>query len=93
VKEIEVSVDITHSYIGDLNLHLVSPAGTMISLHQRADGAADNIIKTYISSSYPALQALHGEPVQGAWRLKVADLEEADVGKLNRWALRIVRVP
>jgi subtilisin-like proprotein convertase family protein len=93
VKEIEISVDITHTYVGDLNVKLVSPAGTAIPLHQRADGATDNIITTYTSSSKPELQALRGEPVQGTWRLRVADLEKLDVGKLNRWALRIMRVP
>ena len=93
VRELEVSVDITHSYIGDLVVTLVSPAATDVPLHERAGRAADNIITTYTPATQPALQALRGQPIQGAWRLKVADLERLDVGKLNRWALRILREP
>jgi len=41
----------------------------------------------------PQLQELRGQPLQGAWRLRIIDLEAADVGKLNQWALKIVREP
>jgi subtilisin-like proprotein convertase family protein len=93
VKEVETSVDITHTYIRDLVVSLVSPSGTNVVLHQREGGSADNIIKTYTPVTTTGLQTLRGEAIQGTWRLKVADLEGADVGKLNRWALRIVRQP
>jgi subtilisin-like proprotein convertase family protein/subtilisin family serine protease len=89
VSEIEASVDITHTFIGDLEVTLISPAGTSVPLHNRSDGPADNLIKTYNSSTTPGLRALRDQPVQGAWKLKIADREAADVGKLNRWALKI----
>jgi subtilisin-like proprotein convertase family protein len=91
VREVEVAVDITHTYIGDLVITLVSPAGDNVPLHERAGGSADNIITTYTQATSPALQALRGQPVTGTWRLKVADLERRDVGKLNHWALKVVR--
>jgi subtilisin-like proprotein convertase family protein len=91
VKEVGVDVDITHTYIGDLVVTLVSPAGTSVPLHQRVGGSADNIITTYTPATTPALQTLRGQAIAGAWRLKVADLDRLDVGKLNRWALKIVR--
>jgi subtilisin-like proprotein convertase family protein len=90
-KEVGVDVDITHTYIGDLVVTLVSPAGTSVHLHQRVGGSADNIITTYTPATTPALQTLRGQAIAGAWRLKVADLDRLDVGKLNRWALKIVR--
>jgi subtilisin-like proprotein convertase family protein len=37
-----------------------------------------------------ALANLRGQPTQGRWRLKVADLEAVDIGKLNRWTLKIL---
>ena len=89
VSEIEASVDITHTFIGDLEVTLISPAGTSVPLHNRAGGSADNLIKTYESSTTSGLRALRSQPVQGAWKLKIADREAADVGKLNRWALKI----
>jgi len=88
VKNIEVSVDITHTYIGDLIVTLVSPQGTSIDLHHRVGGGQENIIKTY--STTHELGKLTGESIKGKWRLKVADLVGQDVGKLNRWSLRII---
>jgi subtilisin-like proprotein convertase family protein len=93
LKQIEVAVDITHSYIGDLQVKLVSPAGKSVTLHQRSGGASDNLIKIYTPATTSGLQALTGQTLQGEWKLKVADLERRDVGKLNRWALKIVPEP
>lgn len=89
VKRVEVSLDITHTYIGDLVVALVSPSGTRAALHHRAGGQGDNIITTYTPATTPALQTLQGEPAAGIWTLEVADLEAVDVGKLNRWQLRV----
>jgi subtilisin-like proprotein convertase family protein len=92
VKDVEVSVDITHTFIGDLLVTLVSPSGTNVVLHQRAGGSADNLIKTFSAANTPGLQTLRGQQIQGTWKLKVADLDAIDVGKLNRWALKITPV-
>lgn len=89
IRDITVSVDITHTYISDLRIMLRSPSGTDIVLHDRGGGREDNIIKSYTSATTPGLATLRGQPVQGAWRLRVADLEAKDIGKLNRWALQI----
>jgi subtilisin-like proprotein convertase family protein/subtilisin family serine protease len=91
VGAVTVGVDITHTYIGDLEVSLVSPAGTTVKLHQRAGGPADNLLTTYTAATTPALTGLRGQPMQGAWRLRVADRDRVDVGKLNRWILRIER--
>jgi subtilisin-like proprotein convertase family protein len=93
VDLIEVSVDITHTFIRDLIVTLVSPTGMTARLHQRSGGASDDIEKTYTPATTPDLQALHGLAVQGDWRLQVSDMEAVDVGTLNRWALKIVRLP
>jgi subtilisin-like proprotein convertase family protein len=36
-----------------------------------------------------AVAALAGQAIAGSWRLRVADNEGADVGKLNRWKLSL----
>jgi subtilisin-like proprotein convertase family protein len=90
VKHVEVSVDITHTYIGDLIVSLISPQGTSTDLHHRIGGSQDNLIKTYTVSTTPDLNKLTGEPIKGEWRLKVVDQDAADAGKLNRWSLRII---
>jgi subtilisin-like proprotein convertase family protein len=89
VQELEVAVDITHTYVGDLVVSLISPQHTKIDLHHRRGGGTDNIITTYTLNSTPALQQFIGEVTQGQWRLKVADLAGLDLGKLNRWALKL----
>ena len=35
IGSIKVSVDITHTYIGDLQINLITPSGTSVPLHQR----------------------------------------------------------
>ena len=89
VQDVEVSVDITHTYIADLVVSLISPQHTKIDLHHRSGGTFDNIIKTYTLQTTPDLQQFIGESTQGEWRLKVTDLAGLDLGKLNRWALKL----
>lgn len=91
LRDIELTLDITHSYIGDLTIALRSPAGSTVLLHDRSGGNADNILASYSSASVPSLQALRGEAIAGTWQLLVADHAAADVGKLNRWGLRITK--
>ncbi len=88
VANLSVAVDITHSFIRDLVVTLVSPQGTRIALHNRSGGGADNIIQTFTSATTPALATLDGKRADGEWRLEVSDHELRDVGKLNRWSLR-----
>jgi subtilisin-like proprotein convertase family protein len=90
IREVKIEIDITHTYISDLIVNLVSPAGTTITLHNLSGGDADNIIKTYQASNLPALASLQGQPIQGDWKLKVSDVAGQDVGKLNKWTLRII---
>jgi len=91
IKEVEVGVDITHSYISDLIVNLVPPDGSAITLHNRTGGSSDNIIKTYDFNSNTDLKTLRGEKVQGMWTLKVSDLAGQDVGKLNKWSLKLIK--
>ncbi len=89
VKELEVSVDITHTWIGDLKVTLTGPSGTTAVLHQRSGGSRDNLIERYDTASTPALTAFIGEPGQGTWTLSVSDNAGRDHGKLNAWGLRV----
>ncbi|HPT37958.1 MAG TPA: M6 family metalloprotease domain-containing protein [Methanothrix sp.] len=90
VKTVEVTVDITHTYIGDLVVTLQSPKGSRIVLHDNFGAGQDNIMKTYSSANVPDLEELKGETISGNWSLKVADMMAQDVGKLNRWSLKII---
>ncbi|MFV1998556.1 MAG: M36 family metallopeptidase [Acidiferrobacterales bacterium] len=84
-----VSVDITHTYIGDLRIELTAPSGQQVVLHNQSGSDEDNLIRTYDSVSIPALAGLIGESIQGAWQLRVADLLGQDIGKFNHWSLEL----
>lgn len=90
VKNVEVSIDITHTYIGDLKVTLKSPKGTSVDLHNRFGAGQDNLIETCSAATTPGLKALAGETISGKWSLNVADLAAQDQGKLNRWSIKIV---
>lgn len=92
LDRIQVEIDITHTYIGDLLVELVSPSNTRVLLHNRTGGSANNIIKTYTGVNTPNLQVLRGEPINGLWKFCVSDRAGADQGKLNRWALKLMQV-
>lgn len=89
LKEIQVTVDITHSWIGDLQVSLLSPTGQEVILHGRSGGSADNLRTTFSSQSTPNLAALANTGVRGNWTLKAADFARQDAGKLNSWSLEL----
>lgn len=92
VQDITVNVDITHTYIGDLHVTLISPSGRSVVLHDRTGASADNIQETYDILKAPALETFiqNEEPVKGMWTLKVCDLSRRDEGMLNGWGLNII---
>lgn len=89
ISSITVSVDITHTYIADLKVSLISPSGTLVLLHNRAGGSANDIHRTYTANDVPALHSLTSEPVNGNWKLLVQDLAAYDRGRLQSWSLDI----
>lgn len=89
ITQVAVSLDIAHPYIGDLHVSLTSPEGSTVILHNRSGASAKNLLRTYTSNDIPALAGLEGEPAQGNWMLKVADLARRDIGRLRRWGLEI----
>jgi subtilisin-like proprotein convertase family protein len=89
VGSVEVSVDITHSWSGDLDLRLVSPSGAEVLLQAGQGGDADNLVRTFTTSTSPALATLQGQATEGTWRLRIKDTASQDVGKLNSWRLLI----
>lgn len=89
VKSIKARVSIIHTYIGDLQVELISPSGNRALLHDRAGADKDDLKQTWDSASLPNLASLSGEPIQGIWTLAIRDLELRDTGRLNWWGLEI----
>ncbi len=89
IDSVEVSVDISHTYRGDLLVSLITPVNTIIALHEGEGGRADNLIQVYDSGSIPVLHQLSGKEIHGKWSLKVVDRARGDTGKLNSWGLKL----
>jgi len=84
ITSVQVSVNISHSYKGDLVVTLYSPQGTAYVLHNRSGGSANDVIINNLS-----LTAFNGQSCWGHWKLKVADYASWDTGELNSWSLNI----
>ncbi len=90
IKDIEVNVEIRHTYSSDLRVMLKSSQGKEIILQDRTGGSQDDIIKSFRSSNETDLFApIIGKPAKGEWYLKVTDMAEQDVGVLIKWGLAI----
>ena len=87
IQNLSIEVDITHTWIGDLNLVLVGPEGDEVALHSRTGRNADDIQATYTLANTPALSVLRGKQAMGTWRIRVSDNASRDTGKLNKWAI------
>lgn len=89
LREAAVTVDIEHTYVGDLRVTLVAPGGQRVILHDRLGGGLDDLRTTFTPLTTPALTALAGQPADGTWALEIADLAAQDTGKLRRWSLEL----
>jgi subtilisin-like proprotein convertase family protein len=87
ILSLTVTVDITHTYIGDLEVSLVGPSGTTSIVHNRTGGSADNLHQTF------TVTAFNGQNTQGIWTLKVRDLAGIDLGTLDHWRLTVKGAP
>ena len=85
VGSLALSLNITHTFRGDLVVTLIAPDGTSFVVSNRAGGSADNIVITN-----QAITTFNGHIAAGTWQLKVQDLAAADVGTINSWSLAIV---
>ena len=77
---LQVGVDITHTYRGDLVIDLVAPDGSTYRLKSAASDSADNVKTTYTVNA-------SGEAANGTWKLRVQDTAAQDTGTLNGWKL------
>lgn len=87
-RKINVHVNITHPYVGDLSMALVSPTGKAIVLRDRQGGSMRNLVGVFGQNlvAQGDLNSLANEPA-GRWQLFILDLAYLDSGRLNNWAL------
>ncbi len=86
IEAVQISVNATHPFIGDLGIELTSPSGTRSVLKNILDGfgASDNLNGMVLLSN-----TFYGENPAGIWTIKVVDGDSLDVGTLTGWSIRV----
>ncbi|MFF6999233.1 M4 family metallopeptidase [Streptomyces sp. NPDC008313] len=79
-SNLQVTVDIVHTWSGDLVVDLVAPDGTAYNLRNRTGGSADDIKQTFTVNA-------SSETANGVWKLRVQDKARYDTGYINGWKL------
>ncbi|MCP4092319.1 MAG: S8 family serine peptidase [Planctomycetes bacterium] len=84
IEHVEVVMNANHSYVGDLDIRVISPTGTVSQLTEERDDSSDNLYNYVLSS------VRHwGENSCGTWRVEVRDLAQWDIGTWNSVQLKI----
>ncbi len=86
IDHVEVLLDLSHTYIGQLIVTLTSPDGTTsVLVDEPGNGSAsqDNIKFTLDSVQF------WGETGEGTWTLSVTDTASGYTGRLNSWTLSL----
>jgi len=102
VSNVKVLVDVTHTYLKDLTINIVNPAGTTVNLWNQqclgnqdfnvefADFGGSVICASPTSGTYSPqtpLSAFAGATANGNWRLRVNDSQSQDTGTVNSWSV------
>ncbi len=92
LTSIEVDVDISHGWRGDMLVTLTSPTGTVVTLHDGTGGSADDIIGTYggagMLTPAESLDGFLNEDALGDWTFYAEDNALFIAGNLNSWGLK-----
>ncbi len=101
ISDVNVHVNITHSYVRDLQIKLIAPDGTQVMLWNHNCGGQDNLVLTFdddgnnidcsqlTGNIQPVenLSVLNDKYSAGDWILAINDNAAPDQGTLNDWAL------
>ena len=81
IESVELTVSITHPYIGDLGIELTSPSGIVSQLTYINSGVAgiDYTDAIFVTNAF------FGEDVTGQWTIKVIDGAVGDAGEITKW--------
>ena len=76
-----VTLDVSHTYRGDLRLELVTPQGKAVRVHDGA-GGGDNDVRGAFPLALPP-----GTTGAGTWHLVASDHAALDTGAIDGWSL------
>lgn len=94
IEFVELVLTAAHPYSGDLRIRLTSPTGATSELADarlcvpRSELRNENPCGAYDGWTFGSMRHL-GEPADGVWTVRLADVAPLDEGRLERWSLRI----
>lgn len=84
IEEVEVYLEVTHAYRGQIEAYLTSPSGTTSRLMYKFSGdSGDNIKWTFITNAF------WGEVATGTWSLKVCDVYSGTTGTWDKFRITL----
>ncbi|MBO9582785.1 MAG: proprotein convertase P-domain-containing protein [Flavobacterium sp.] len=105
ISDVNVSVNVTHERFQDLEIQIVSPSGTVVSLFNKSCGSTNSTLALQFDDSgsalncgtttsqivipASALSAFNGENPQGNWGFKVRDAVVGMFGTINSASVNI----
>lgn len=89
VRSIQVVVELEHSFLGDVEVSLISPSNQTLLLQGRTLGRRTSFKGTYSLQTTPLLARVIGRSAQGRWQLRVTDNAIGDTGTLKGWQLML----
>ncbi len=84
VSSLALSLNMKHTYRGDLVVLLRAPSGESWVAHDRTGGSADDLVLNAVS-----VPSFAGVTAAGAWTLHVSDNAQVDLGTIESWSLQI----
>src|SRR5207248_19065 len=92
VERVDVTVNITHPFIGDLQIVLQSPTGTSSYLMYRPSQGSLSAVGSSQNDIHFTFDTVldWGESATGTWKLYVRDLQSANLGTLVDWTIDLI---
>ena len=79
ITGITLALQVTHPFIGDLEVKVTSPTGRTLLVHNRTGGDQDNLV----ISNQDLRSSFNGIDPNGVWKVSVRDMAPSDVGTLD----------
>ena len=90
VQDVNVVVDITHTYDGDIALYLVGPNGTQVTLSNRHGGSGDNYTGTVFDDAAATPIASGTAPFAGSFKPDAPLSALNGIPAAGAWRLKVV---
>lgn len=89
LRDLRLTLEVDHEYLGDLSITLFPPNRDGILLQSRTLGRASQLRYTYSVQTTPRLRELFNQSPRGTWQIRLIDHAPGHTGTLNRWQLNL----